>query len=199
MPIVFPLPCPVAHTIAMATPTPGKAPTKLPPLKAATPDNRTVTTYALTEITDRIYKQPMERKRENLKKLESKFYKVADPEVITKEQAKASAERQVNEEMKRRKQRQEELERKYNKPTEYKKLRPEELQEGLQRMYTQALERKKKNLEKLEAAHDVVAAARKEKHKTISKDEVVAMGERLCKPVKRDYTHDEINKILGLK
>ena len=158
-------------------------------------NKKTLSLEEVGNLTERIYTQSILRKKQNLEKMESRFYQTEEPKRISKEQAAESANRQVNAEMERRKKKNEELQERFYKPEESKKMTVDEIQESLRRVYEDSMRMKKDNIRKLNEKHSFKGASATEK--SISKECCKESAERLSKPKKTTFTDEEINKIYG--
>jgi hypothetical protein len=155
---------------------------------------RRLTAEDVERLNGRLYTQAIENQKQNMEKLEQKYYKTAEPKVLAKEEIDASVARQVNAEMERRSKRNEELSTKHYKDEETKKMTAAELEDSVGRIYSEAIRQKEAKKEQLEAKHKF---KNKSAGKKISKEDAAASGARLAVPKKKEFSVEEINKIYG--
>lgn len=145
-------------------------------------------------LVDSLFRQAIEKKQKSVASIEASVYKYAEPSTISKQDAEASAKRQCTEELERRKKKHEALVLKHEGTTTGKTLHNDDLQSSLQRVYDDAMRLKKERIEALrqkqEAADRALCG-----HRVLSKSEQIAAGERLSKPVKREYSLEEYNAV----
>lgn len=149
-------------------------------------------------LTDSLYRQSLERKKKSIESIEASVYKYAPPNVITREHAEESANRQCTEEVERRKKKHEELVAKHHRMDEEKVISNDDLQHIIQRNYDDAMRLKKDKMEVLVQKQRNVErkqAGNAGKKSVLSKEEMASCGERLSRPSKRSYTLDEINAL----
>ncbi|KAL7696165.1 hypothetical protein N2W54_003498 [Lotmaria passim] len=158
-------------------------------------------------LVDRLYTQSLSHKEATLAELQSRYYPVAAPTIISEEELQRSVKRQVDDEMELRRQRRAEMDATASAATNYasrrdataaseKKLSPEAVDASVRRLYDETLARKKANMaesEKRYAFHPESV-----KSKKMTKEDVKASVERMSQPKKTAYTTAEINKIYGL-
>lgn len=153
---------------------------------------------------DRLYTQEIERRRENLAQLDSRFYPVAQPCVISSSQLAQSIDRQVDQEVARRQQsvaarHSGALEQ--NAASSQRKLSSGTIEASVQRLYNESVHNKETKT--AEQNHQLDEAVPCDKNSTpstkkLSPKEIKTIVHRLNVPKKTTYTIDEINKVYGL-
>jgi hypothetical protein len=149
-------------------------------------------------LTDSLYRQSLERKKKSLESIEASVYKYAPPNVITREHAEESANRQCTEEVERRKKKHEELVAKHHHVDDGKVISNDDLQSIIMRNYEDAMRIKKDKMEILQQKQRNIEkkqAGNAGKKTALTKEEMASCGERLSRPSKRTYTLDEINRL----
>ena len=149
----------------------------------------------LEKLTTRIYDESVKHKKQNLERLQQKVYKEEPPKQIPASQIEASVTRQVNDEMERRKTRAQQLQEKFYKEAPPQKMSQMDVEESVRRIYADAMKRKQDAQRKGEEKY----AFKRKPTRPLTADQVKGLGNRLCKPSKRAFTDDEINRILGFK
>lgn len=177
------------------TPSPGGK-MMLPPIDSPTPKVVKITKEEEERLTDSLFRQALEKKKKSLEQIEHSVYKYEERKVIPKAVADASSNRQCNEELERRKKKRDELQHRHQPATNQKVISGTELESSLQRIYDDAMKLKKERIEALrtkqiEAEKKLLVAGGGQ----LTKDQMVACADRLCKPSKRSYTDEEINEL----
>lgn len=100
------------------------------------------------KIVDRVYTQSLQRKENNRKELDQKFYSNSKIKKISGDELQNSVDRQYEQEIAKRKERREEM---LNKNDDHRKMQVKKIPiiRFVQRMYTDDIERKKATEQKL--------------------------------------------------
>lgn len=147
-------------------------------------------------LATRLCDESMAHRKRRLEEADKKIYKIDDkPKRLDADTISASVNRQVNAEMERRVRKQEELVNKHYKKEEPKTLSQTDLDDSVRRIYHDAMRRKADQLRKLDEKYSFRPST---SPKSLSKDQEKECANRLCKPKKKTFTEEEINKILGL-
>lgn len=174
----------------------------LPPIQrkrpADEPPKKKLTATQLKELGKRLCTDSLKHKEEVLHSIEQTTYPTENSRLLTVQSIRQSADRQVNEEMKRRQVKHEELQQKYEAARAVKtvKLNSQEIEENIRRVYDEAVRVKKEKLKRLEEAQEARLNGTKKERHVLSLPQIQECGKRLCVPIKRAWTEEEINAIL---
>lgn len=155
---------------------------------------RRLTKEDVEKLTTRVYSQAIDAHKTQIEQLDHKYYQMAEPKVLLKDQMEASVARQSTAEMERRSKRNVELSTKHYHDEDAKRLSQAELDESIGRVYSDAIRQNKLKMEQLNTKYRFKNSSAGRK---ISKEDGLASGARLATPKKKVFSTEEINKVYG--